>query len=126
MNKNVELDIITLENFVKYGKHKFNTNHKVLCFAVIKRIYRRVKLGYRFGGIKVCEKNLVVDGNHRYIAYSLAGIEFDIIPWTSNRSDEVGIFNSILIDCENDWDVHYYKTRQFCNDNFLIGLDKIK
>ena len=39
--------------------------------------------GYRFGGIKISEDGMIIDGNHRYIAYMIAGIEFEIIRGTS-------------------------------------------
>ena len=54
-----------------------------MCYSIIKRIHRRVLDGYgtKFGPIKIDQKtNLIVDGNHRYIAYKLANFDFETIP----------------------------------------------
>lgn len=76
--------------------------------------------------MKVCQdKGIVVEGNHRFIAYSLAGIEFEVISGTSNRSDEISRYNEISIDNDNDWDKHDPNNISYCDDNY-IGKDWIK
>ena len=93
------------------------TTHRCLCFAIVRRIYYRCLAGYYFGDIKVCVKNcLVVDGNHRYIAYLLADIEFGIIAWTSSKSDMLLSFNALEIDFDNDWDRYFYNNRLLITD----------
>jgi len=120
-NKSVDnlLDIEKLNHFVKNTNHDYLTTHKKLCFAIIQRIYRRVLLGYRFGAIRVSNDELVVDGNHRYIAYKMAGIDFEIVKANRSFSDEPINFNEIIIDTNEDWDFNNPAYRKFCNDDFL-------
>mgnify|MGYP003574883256 CR=1 FL=1 len=115
-----ELSKERLEKFIKETQHKYKTAQKKLCFAKIRRIYIRVRNGYIFEGVKIChEKGMVVEGNHRFIAYSLAGEDFEIIAGTSNRSDEVSSYNEISIDNDNDWDIHDSATNHYCDDNYI-------
>jgi hypothetical protein len=117
-NKEI-LDFQSLAEFVENEKLEYMTAHSRLCFAIIARIYRRVKMGYRFGPIRVSAGEMIVDGNHRYIAYKLAGIEFDTIEATRSRCDDLKNFNTVVIDFEHDWDANNSKTRKYCNDDFL-------
>lgn len=119
-----ELTKEELDTFLKKTKHIYNTAHTKLCFAIIKRIHRRLLMGHRFGTITVCKtKCLVVDGNHRFIAYSLAGIEVEVRDGTSNHSDVAKTFNEIIIDKVEDWDEYSAANKKFCNDDFLKKLD---
>jgi len=116
---NNDLDLKVLLNFIEKHEHQYTTVHKKLCFFIIKRIYRRVKKGYRFGNIKISDKGLIIDGNHRYIAYKLAEIEFQTIKGTSSHCDEPKNFNEIKIDVIEDWDLNSESSRKYCNDDFL-------
>ncbi len=120
-NKTFEanLDIEKLQNFIANSEHPFLTTHQKLCFVIIARIYRRVLQGYRFGAIKISNSWLIVDGNHRYIAYKLANIEFEIIAGTHSFCDQPRKINDITIDTVQDWDVNHPYTKKFCNDDFL-------
>lgn len=107
MNNTKELTKEKLEEFLLHGKIELKTAQESLCFAIIKRLYRRCKADYYFRNIKVCnEKGIVIDGNHRYIAYLISEIEFDTVRGTSSHCDIPKPFNKIKIDYENDWDVH--------------------
>lgn len=121
-----ELEITSLEKFIKNGKHEYKTAHTRLCFAIIARIYRRLKQGYRFGAIKISEGEMIVDGNHRYVAYKLANIEFEVIEGTRSHSDQLKSFKDIDIDVKHDWDKNHESTRKFCTDDFLIKEKFIK
>lgn len=55
----------------------------------------------------------------RYIAYRLANIEFEVVPWTRSFCDESTIFNGIKLDVENDWDLNHPINKKYCNDDFL-------
>ncbi|UUC44862.1 hypothetical protein [Flavobacterium cerinum] len=117
------LDILTLEQFIRNVDHEYETTHKVVCFAVIQRIYRRILAGYRFGSIKVNNGKLVVDGNHRYIAYKLAGIVVDKVKSGRSFSDIGRSFNHIKIDVNEDWDRNCPYHRKYCNDDFLSEFE---
>jgi len=114
-----QLTIEILDSFILHTKHEYGTTHKKLCYAKIERIYRRVLEGYRFGGIKISNNELIIDGNHRYIAYKLAEIEFDVIKAGRNFSDEIRKINDIEIDKEHDWDYNCHADRKYCTDEFL-------
>ena len=83
-----ELTKEEFEYFLNNHKFTYKTVQKGLCFKIIKRIVRRCRQNYYFDHVKVClTKGMVVDGNHRYIAYLIAGIKFDTIPYTSSHCD---------------------------------------
>ncbi|MCX2584260.1 hypothetical protein [Pedobacter sp. MR22-3] len=120
-----ELTIEILKEYLNKTETKYSTAQKRLCFAKIKRIYRRVKLGYDFGGIKICsDKMIIVEGNHRYIAYLLAEIEIEFITWISSHCDVSKLFRHIEIDEVNDWDYNNTYDRKYCSDDFLINCTK--
>lgn len=115
-----------LEQFLRNEKHEYNTTHTILCYFVIERIYRRVKAGYRFGGIKIDKKErLIIDGNHRYIAYKLADIEIEVIDYIKNHSDISKNIKDIKIDIKEDWDKNNPKTQKYCTDEFLKDYTKV-
>ena len=121
-----ELDANTVKKFIEQTEHKYFTTHEKLCFAIINRIYIRLLAGYRFGAIKISDDELIIDGNHRYIAYQLAGIEIEIISGTRSFSDNLKNFNEIIIDFDEDWDANNKKTKKFCTDEFLKEHQKVK
>lgn len=122
---NSDLDILRLKNFMKDTEHEYLTTHEVLCFAIIERIYRRILLGYRFGSIKINNNELVVDGNHRYIAYKLAGVSIDVVKGGRSFSDVVKSFNDVKIDEDQDWDLNCFKNKKYCKDDFLSECEKV-
>lgn len=124
VNNIKELEITILRNFITNGSHEYHTTHKKVCFFIIRRIYRRVLAGYRFGGVKINNSNLIIDGHHRYIAYKLANIEFEEIKGTRCHTDEAKKFNDLEIDDLQDWDDNHDSTRKYCTDEFLEGLEK--
>ena len=65
---------------------------------------------------------LIVDGNHRYIAYKLANFNFEIIPWNKNFNDPCNTINDFVVITNDDWDMNSEKNRKYCNDNFLKDL----
>lgn len=125
MKETRELTKDRFEEFVKSHAFTYCTAQHKLCFAIIKRMYARCIQGYYFKGVKVCvNKGIVVDGNHRYIAYLLAEIEFEIIDWRSSDSDVSKHYSKLDIDFEKDWDVNLYCNRKYISDG--DWLDKFK
>lgn len=120
----IKLDIAKLRNFIKNAEHEYLTTHKKLCFAISQRIDIRVLKGYYFGAIKVSDSELIIDSNHRNIAYKLANIQFEIIEGSRSFRDTLRNFNEIEIDIKVDWDFNHPKTRKYCTDNFLYEEDK--
>jgi len=114
-----ELKIESLIDFIKEGT-EYQTAQYRMCFPIIKRMYRRIKMGYCFGGVKICkDKGIVVDGNHRYIAYLLAQKEVEFILGRSSFCDKVVEYNKIEFITDQDWDENSEDTRKFLNDDFL-------
>ena len=116
-----------LEEFIKNGEHEHLTVQTKICLFVVERIYNRVLDDYYFGGIKINEsENLIIDGNHRYIAYKLANIDFERLPSAKNSCDKPPYrsINDIEIDKVEDWDSNNIKTKKFCSDEFLNKLEK--
>lgn len=111
-----------LNLFLSDNEHQHFTNQSKVCLSVIERIYRRVKQGFYFGDIKVdFEQSLIIDGNHRYIAYSMANINFGLIPSIKNFCDKYPYkeIKNIEVDSEHDWDLNNPSTVKFCDDNFI-------
>lgn len=117
-----------LNLFLLNNKHQHFTNQSKICLKVIERIYRRVNEGFYFGDVKVdFKENLIIDGNHRYIAYNLAETKFNLIPSIKNFSDKYPYkeIKNIEVDKVNDWDLNNPKTKQFCSDDFIYNdIDK--
>jgi hypothetical protein len=118
-----------LNKFLSDHKHEYKTVQVKICLFVVERIYRRVKLGYgkSFGGIKIdIGQNLIIDGNHRYIAYKLAEFDYDVIEYRKNHCD-VPPYREIkdfIVDSKVDWDKAHPKTMKYCNDDFLENFCK--
>ncbi len=113
-----------LNDFLINNKHEYETVQVKVCLFVVERIYRRVKLGYgkAFGGIKIdLDHNLIIDGNHRYIAYKLAEYDFEIIKYCKNHCDSPPYrkINDFEVDLKTDWDKSHPNTKKYCTDDFL-------
>lgn len=111
------------------GNHDYKTLQTKVCYKIVERIYRRVLNGHgtKFGAIKIdLEENLIIDGNHRYIAYKLAGFEYEIKSYCKNLFEKPPYLNieNIKIDESSDWDLNNPKTMKFCNDDFLESYKK--
>lgn len=121
-----ELDIDQLRYFIENEQHEYSTAHTILCFAIIRRIHRRLLMGYRFGSIKISKNGLIIDGNHRYVAYKIADVPIETILGTSSFCDKNRSFNEVQIDIHQDWDANNCLTRKFCSDDFLKDWKPIK
>lgn len=121
-----ELDIEALRDFLKNGNHEYSTAQNRLCFAIIARIYRRLMQGYRFEAIRISEREMIVNGNHRYIAHKLARVEIEIIEATRSHSDKPRSFKEVAIDSDQDWDLNNPLTEKYCSDDFLISENYVK
>lgn len=124
-----ELTVEDLEIFLKRNNHEYFTTHSKVCFEIIKRMHRRVLLGYDFGPIKVNGNRLIIDGNHRYLAYKLAGISYKTVAGGKSFSDPENNINELNLVLNEDWDYNRVDTRKFCTDEFLkecIKREEIK
>jgi hypothetical protein len=75
---------------------------KRLCLPVINRIYKKMRAGIFFSGIKVHD-DCICDGHHRYIASVLAGYQIDQQPGVLASAHEKISWKDVVFD-HDDWD----------------------
>lgn len=120
--------LVQLNEFLNSKEHKYKTNQTLVCKFVIERIYNRVKRGYgskHFGAINIdISENLIVDGNHRYIAYEMASIEYEVQPYTKSHCDKHPYreIKDIKIDYHYDWDANDPTKFKYLTEDFLDDL----
>ena len=88
MNKDELLDLL------KGGKIQLNPSQKGISFPIVRRIYKKMKIGLKFDTIQFAEKSNIVNGHHRYLASLFAEVKFEMVecPLTSaKKSNKVGI-----------------------------------
>jgi hypothetical protein len=81
---------------------KFKSTHTQLCIPIINRLYKKMKLGISFQGIKVAE-DLIIDGHHRYLASLLANVTIDVFPTQPSSATIISDWNTVIF-VEEDWD----------------------
>ncbi len=96
------LTIEYLTDFVKENEIELYPSHSKLCFPIIARIFRKMKHGIRFSGIKI-DGDIIIDGHYRYLAALLADVALERYPYSKTSATNVGEWNTVLFDT-NDWD----------------------
>lgn len=91
-----------LQDFIRQNEIEFSATQGRLCVPIIDRIFRKMKAGIQFAGIKV-EGNIVCDGHHRYIVSLLAGKELQKTPGVTTSATKIVDWNAVRFD-EDDWD----------------------
>lgn len=91
-----------LEIICKKNKLPLFASQKEVSFPILYRIHKRLKEGKRFNAIQV-DKDLIVNGHHRYVCLSILGIIIEQSAWARNSSSESICWTKIIVD-ENDWD----------------------
>lgn len=87
---------------VREGNIELKSTHDKLCYPIIARIYTKMKIGIKFSGIKV-DRDVIIDGHHRYLASLLAGVSLDMFPSYQTSATIVTDWDSVVFDNE-DWD----------------------
>ena len=88
--------------YLKEGENNLKSTHARLCFPLIKRIYKKMSIGIKFPSIKV-DKDLIIDGHHRYVASLLSGTKLDTIPYSKTSATVVIDWDAVILDTD-DWD----------------------
>lgn len=96
------LTVESLTQLIKEGKVDLKSTPEKLCLPVINQLYRKMKIGIKFSGIKV-DGDLIIDGHHRDIASLLAGVQLEIFPPTRTSATKVTAWNAVEFVTE-DWD----------------------
>lgn len=109
--EHISLEIVS--EFVKKSNIDLKSTHERLCFPVIMRLYKKMKIGIRFSGIKV-DGDLIIDGHHRYLASLLAGVCLERYP--SNRTSATKV---------SEWEVVEFVKDDWDTDSKILLLNKI-
>lgn len=97
-----EFTIEAVREYLQKNKLPLFASQVEVSFPILNRIHRRLKEGKRFSAIQV-DKDLIVNGHHRYVCLSILGIEVGQSSWTRNSSSEIICWSKIVVD-ECDWD----------------------
>lgn len=94
----------TIVEYLKENVPELHSTHKILCFPIINRLYKKMKMVIRFSAIKVVD-NIIIDGHHRYVASLLAQIELDRTPYQTTSAKSITEWKSIEF-VDEDWDTN--------------------
>ncbi len=78
------------------------STHEKLCFPIIERIAKKMRIGLVFSGISV-DGSLIVNGHHRYLASLLADYELDQVPCPKTAAKGPVDWKSVKL-IDEDWD----------------------
>lgn len=91
-----------MSNFIDSNEIRLKSSHSRLCLPIINRIYKKMQLGITFQSIKV-DRDLIIDGHHRYLASLLANKALETIPSFKTLATKETLWKDIIFDTE-DWD----------------------
>jgi hypothetical protein len=98
--KEISLEIVM--RFVNQGSVELKSTHERLCYPVIERIFKKMRVGIKFSGIKV-DGDVIIDGHHRYLASLLAGVMLDRCPSSKTSATKISDWKTVNF-VEEDWD----------------------
>lgn len=91
-----------LLELIKAGELDLLSTHKTLSLPVVERIYKKMRLNLRFGSIQV-DKDVILNGHHRYLASKLANFQLDQVPGIKTAAKELIDWQNVEL-VEDDWD----------------------
>ena len=115
--------MITIEElkiFLQSGVFNLYPTQNKLCFPIIRRIHHKMNLGVPFDDIHV-DKELLIDGHHRYICSLLLKKNINSNLWASPSKIIVYEWPQIEID-PNDWEKMELIQRHNLADALKSGL----
>ncbi|MBO6829709.1 hypothetical protein [Allomuricauda sp.] len=80
-----EIDLEIVNKLLNSNSLDLTATQEALCLPILQRIYKKMKIGIQFDGIKVNDSR-IVDGHHRYICSQLAEFEIELIEWEIAKS----------------------------------------
>jgi hypothetical protein len=98
------LSLELLLNFVKKNNIDLKSTHERLCFPILNRLYKKMRIGLKFSAIKV-DGDLIIDGHHRYLASLLADVHLEKHPSQRTSATKVTEWDVVAF-AEDDWDTH--------------------
>lgn len=91
-----------IQDLINKNQIELKSTHSRLCIPIINRIYKKMRAGIKFGGIKV-EKDLICDGHHRYIASLFANFPLERFPSNITSATIITNWESVVFE-EDEWD----------------------
>jgi hypothetical protein len=70
---------IEINKLIEEQKLSLKPTQNRLCIPIVFRIYKKMRVGIKFTGIKV-DGDLIIDGHHRFLASILAGFDLEKFP----------------------------------------------
>jgi hypothetical protein len=91
-----------LLELINNGKLELVSTHKALSLPVIERIFKKMMINLRFGGIQV-DNEVILNGHHRYLASKLANLQLEQVPGLRSSAKELIDWQDVEL-VEEDWD----------------------
>lgn len=91
-----------LDELFKSGKIELISTHGHLSVPIIERIYKKMMLNLKFASIQV-DKNVIVNGHHRYVASLLAGYQLEQVPGIKSQAKSTFDWTTVKL-LDDDWD----------------------
>jgi hypothetical protein len=93
---------LDIQKLIHQNQFELSSTQSKLCLPIINRIYKKMKAGMIFSGIKV-DNELISDGHHRYIASLLANNPLERFTTNSTSATMVTPWQSVIFE-DVDWD----------------------
>lgn len=97
-----EINLETVKKLLNSSVLELTATQEALCLPILLRIYKKMKIGIQFEGIKVKDSR-IVDGHHRYICSQLAEVKIEHFEWEIAKSAVEHDWSKVIID-EEDWE----------------------
>jgi hypothetical protein len=94
---------------------------KSICFPIVSRIYKKMKVGVKTRSIQVHEGSIIVEGHHRYLASLIAEVMLDMVPCPLPSAKDVRQWNFVEL-VDEDWDNEFTVDKFDREDATFSGL----
>lgn len=108
-----EITLKNVKDLLESGSLEFIATQEAVCLPILQRIYKKMKIGIKFEGIKI-KGSRIVDGHHRYICSELSKIEITKYNWDIASAIEDCIWSEVTIreyDYETPERIHEHNVR---------------
>jgi len=96
------ISIDELRDFLKSHNFQLKPTQKKICYPIIQRIYKKMRIGIQFENINV-DNLLLINGHHRYVCSLLLQKSLGTNDWKSPSNVMNLQWSEIDIDA-NDWE----------------------
>lgn len=96
------ITLASIQGFLANAPLQLKPSQRSLCLPVLNRIIDKINRGAAFSPIQVVD-DLIINGHHRYICYSLLNLPVETINWRKSAAHEAGRWDEVTVDI-TDWD----------------------